>query len=42
MAFARNLAGALHFHPMPPHGPDVAEVLATVEPRIKGLLDRRV
>jgi hypothetical protein len=40
--FARNPTGALNFHPV--HhltALDVAEVLATVEPRIKRLLDRR-
>ena len=40
--FARNRAGALNFHPVPRViALDVAEVLATVEPRIKRLLDRR-
>ena len=40
--FARNRAGALNFHPAPRlTALDVAEVLATVEPRIKRLLDRR-
>jgi hypothetical protein len=40
--FARNRAGALNFHPVPRlTALDVAEVLATVEPRIKRLLDRQ-
>jgi hypothetical protein len=40
--FARNRAGTLNFHPTRRlTALDVAEVLATVEPRIKGLLDRR-
>lgn len=40
--FARNHAGALNFQPAPRlTALDVAEVLATVEPRIKRLLDRR-
>jgi len=40
--FARSRAGALHFHPIRRlTALDVAEVLATVEPRFKGLLDRR-
>jgi len=39
--FARDRAGGLGFHPAPRLAAlDVAEVLATVEPRIKGLLDR--
>jgi hypothetical protein len=40
--FARNRAGVLNFHPTRRlTALDVAEVLATVEPRIKRLLDRR-
>ena len=40
--FARDGAGALEFHPAPRlTALDVAEVLATVEPRIRRLLDRR-
>ena len=40
--FARNRAGVLAFHPVPRlTALDVAEVLATVEPRIARLLDRR-
>ena len=40
--FARNRAGGLGFHPTPRLAAlDVAEVLATVEPRVKRLLDRR-
>ena len=40
--FARDAAGALVFHPAPRLTDlDVAEVLATVEPRIRRLLDRR-
>jgi hypothetical protein len=40
--FARDRAGALSFHPAPRLAAlDVAEVLATVEPGIKRLLDRR-
>src|SRR5450759_3006741 len=40
--FARSRAGTLNFHPAPRlTALDVAEVLATVEPRIKRLLDRR-
>jgi hypothetical protein len=40
--FARNRAGALNFHPTRRlTALDVAEVLATVEPRITRLLDRR-
>ena len=40
--FARNHAGALNFHPTRRlTALDVEEVLATVEPRIKRLLDRR-
>ena len=40
--FARNRAGALNFHPASRLTTlDVAEVLATVEPRIKRLLGRR-
>jgi Putative transposase/Transposase zinc-binding domain len=40
--FARNLAGALTFHPTRRlTALDVEEVLATVEPHIKRLLDRR-
>ena len=40
--FSRNRDGALNFHSVPRlTALDVAEVLATVEPRIKGLLDRR-
>lgn len=40
--FARDRAGGLGFHPVPRLSAlDMAEVLATVEPRIKGLLDRR-
>jgi hypothetical protein len=40
--FARDGAGALDFHPAARlTALDVAEVLATVEPRIKRLLDRR-
>jgi hypothetical protein len=40
--FARDRAGALEFHPAPRLTTlDVAEVLATVEPRIVRLLDRR-
>ena len=40
--FARNHAGALNFHPAPRlTALDIAEVLATVEPGIKRLLDRR-
>ena len=40
--FARNAAGALTFHPTRRlTALDVEEVLATVEPRIKRLLDRR-
>ena len=40
--FARDRAGDLNFHPAPRRTAlDVAEVLATVEPGIKRLLDRR-
>ncbi|HEY6427933.1 MAG TPA: transposase, partial [Acidimicrobiales bacterium] len=40
--FARDRAGALNFHPAPRlTALDVAEVLATAEPGIKRLLDRR-
>jgi hypothetical protein len=40
--FARNRAGTLNFHPAPRlTALDVAEALATVEPRIKRLLHRR-
>ena len=40
--FTRNRASALNFHPTRRlTALDVAEVLATVEPRIKRLLDRR-
>jgi hypothetical protein len=40
--FARNRAGTLNFHPVARLiALDVAEVLATVEPRIKRLFDRR-
>jgi hypothetical protein len=40
--FARNPAGALNFHPTDRlTALDIEEVLATVEPRIKRLLDRR-
>ena len=40
--FAKDGAGTLVFHPAPRlTALDVAEVLATVEPRIRGLLDRR-
>ena len=40
--FARNPAGALNFHPTRRLTPlDIAEVLATVEPRVQRLLDRR-
>jgi len=40
--FAKNPTGALNFHPVRRlTALDVAEVLATVEPRIKRLLDRR-
>jgi hypothetical protein len=40
--FARNPAGAVNFHPTRRlTALDVEEVLATVEPRIKRLLDRR-
>jgi hypothetical protein len=40
--FARNRAGTLNFHPTRRlTALDVAEVLATVQPRIKRLLDRR-
>jgi hypothetical protein len=40
--FARDSAGAVAFHPASPLAAlDVAEVLATIEPRIRGLLDRR-
>ena len=40
--FARNRAGVLNFHPTPRlTALDVDEVLATVEPRITRLLDRR-
>lgn len=40
--FARNPSGVLHFHPTRRlTSLDVDEVLATVEPRIKRLLDRR-
>ena len=40
--FATDDAGALAFHPAPRlTALDVAEVLASVEPRIRGLLDRR-
>ena len=40
--FAKDHAGALAFHPIPRlTALDVAEVLATVEPRIARLLDRR-
>jgi hypothetical protein len=40
--FARDRAGALEFHPVPRlTALDVAEVLATVEPRITRLLNRR-
>ncbi len=40
--FAKDPGGALAFHPVPRLATlDVAEVLATVEPRIRALLDRR-
>ncbi len=40
--FARDRAGDLAFHPPPPLTAfDVAEVLATVEPGITRVLDRR-
>jgi hypothetical protein len=40
--FAKDDAGTLVFHPAPRlTALDVAEVLATVEPRIRRLLDRR-
>jgi hypothetical protein len=40
--FARNPAGALHFHPTRRLASlDIDEVLATVEPRIKRLVNRR-
>jgi len=40
--FARDSASVVAFHPASPLSAlDVAEVLATIEPRIKGLLDRR-
>jgi len=40
--FARTAAGALHFHPTRRRAAlDVEELLATVEPRIARLLERR-